>query len=106
MPSNGEFTQLTDYLGGEGIAGGPMKEAGFDHWQSPNVGATNSSGFTGLAGGYRWNNAFNYSGENGYFYGYWWSSDSWSHTLFAYDDDCINDSSNPEAGYSARCVQD
>ena len=102
VPSNGEFTQLTDYLGGEGIAGGPMKEAGFDHWQSPNVGATNSSGFTGLAGGYRWNNAFNYS----YFYGYWWSSDSWSHTLFAYDDDCINDSSNPEAGYSARCVQD
>ncbi len=51
IPSDEEFTQLTDFLGGEGVAGGKMKEAGYDHWNSPNTGATNSSGWTGLPGG-------------------------------------------------------
>ena len=37
IPSDEEFTQLTDFLGGEGVAGGKMKEAGYDHW-IPNEG--------------------------------------------------------------------
>ena len=32
IPSDEEFTELTDFLGGEGVAGGKMKEAGYDHW--------------------------------------------------------------------------
>ena len=78
VPSDDEFTQLTDYLGGENGAGGKMKEAGFDHWNSPNTGATNSSGWTGLPGGQRWD------GGGGFFWtagdeGCWWSSsaDPW-----------------------------
>jgi hypothetical protein len=47
-----------------------MKDAGTAHW-NPNVGATNSSGFTGLPGGYRDFIGPFYS--VGY-YGYWWSS--------------------------------
>ncbi len=50
--------------------GGKMKEAGTTHWLSPNTGATNSSGFTGLPGGYRSNGSFYYLGV----IGYWWSS--------------------------------
>jgi len=53
VPSISEWTQLIDYLGGESIAGGPLKEAGNSHWNYSNVGATNSSGFTGLPHGYR-----------------------------------------------------
>ena len=53
VPSDAEYTVLTDYLGGESVAGGKMKEAGLDHWNSPNTGATNESGFTGLPAGYR-----------------------------------------------------
>ena len=62
IPSDAEFTQLTDFLGGEGVAGGKMKEAGYDHWNSPNTGATNSSGFTGLPGGYRDTGGFSWNG--------------------------------------------
>jgi uncharacterized protein (TIGR02145 family) len=51
VPTDQEWTILENYLGGSGIAGGKMKEAGTEHWQSPNFGATNSSGFTGLPGG-------------------------------------------------------
>ena len=32
-----------------------MKESGFAHWQAPNAGATNNSGFTGVPGGLRVN---------------------------------------------------
>lgn len=52
-PSYEEWRVITDYLGGEMNAGGAMKEVGFDHWIQPNVGATNSSGFTGLPSGAR-----------------------------------------------------
>src|SRR5690606_33259564 len=53
IPSDSEWTILTDYLGGFEVAGGKMKETGTTHWANPNIGADNSSGFTGLPGGYR-----------------------------------------------------
>ncbi|MGB4413949.1 MAG: FISUMP domain-containing protein [Paludibacter sp.] len=52
-PSLDEWRILADYLGGEEVAGGKMKEAGYTHWTEMNVGATNSSGFCGLPGGAR-----------------------------------------------------
>lgn len=51
IPSAAEWNVLTNYLGGQPVAGGKMKQTGFRYWQSPNFGATNSSQFTGLAGG-------------------------------------------------------
>ena len=52
-PSDAEWTTLTDYLGGESVAGGKMKETDTANWLSPNHNATNSSVFSGLPGGYR-----------------------------------------------------
>jgi uncharacterized protein (TIGR02145 family) len=71
VPSDNEWTILTDYLGGESVAGGKMKSVGTAYWNSPNTGATNESGFTGLPGGYRSNGGqfFDVGGR-----GYWWSS--------------------------------
>ena len=51
IPTDQEWTILETYLGGPTVAGGEMKEAGTEHWLSPNTGATNSSGFTGLPAG-------------------------------------------------------
>ena len=53
IPSDSEWAVLVDYLGGTQKAGCKMKECGVEHWQSPNSGATNESGFTALPGGYR-----------------------------------------------------
>lgn len=53
IPSFPEYQTLRDCLAGKSVAGGKMKEVGTVHWTSPNAGATNSSGFTALPGGYR-----------------------------------------------------
>ena len=70
VPTDDDWNTLANYLGGWEIAGGKMKEAGFTHWVSPNTGATNESGFTGLPGGFRashqngWN--FDFGGLTSY----------------------------------------
>ena len=51
VPDNEEWLTLFYYLGDGKIAEGSLKEAGTSHWISPNVDATNSSGFTALPGG-------------------------------------------------------
>ncbi|MCD4728957.1 MAG: hypothetical protein K8R74_00020, partial [Bacteroidales bacterium] len=51
LPTNNDWNTLTDYLGGLDIAGAKLKEIGTEHWQAPNTGATNESGFTALPGG-------------------------------------------------------
>jgi uncharacterized protein (TIGR02145 family) len=52
IPTYEEINTLTAYLGGYSTAGGTMKETGTTHWNSPNTGATNSSGFTSVGAGY------------------------------------------------------
>ena len=53
IPSDSEWTALTDFLGGLSVAGGKMKSTGTTYWNSPNTGATNESGFSVLPGGIR-----------------------------------------------------
>ena len=109
LPDDGAWTLLTDYLGGESVAGGKMKEAGTTHWVSPNTGATNSSGFTALPGGWSYlDGYFDKLGLNAYF----WSSTEQSSSsawrrMLHHNYDYINRyGSNKESGFSVRCIKD
>ena len=89
-------------------AGGNLKETGISHWYSPNSGATNSSGFTGLPGGYRYTTgSFNFLTNNAYF---WSSSENGSNAwgrYLRYDNAQVRRSNSNQAyGMSVRCVMD
>jgi uncharacterized protein (TIGR02145 family) len=71
VPTDEEWTLLTDFCGGESIAGSKLKETGISHWISMNEDATNETGFTALPGGYRGNYGAFISNR---YEGNWWSS--------------------------------
>jgi len=72
VPDDDEWTALTDFLGGASTAAGKLKETGTAHWNPPNTGATNETGFTALPGGFRGTAAlFVQMGDQGN----WWSAD-------------------------------
>lgn len=110
VPSDTEWTTLTTYLGGIGVAGGKMKSVGTSFWNSPNTGATNESGFSVLPGGYR-------NSGGGFFiirdYAFFWSApenngnDAWIRYLYYNDDDVGRDdfSAFKSVGASVRCLK-
>jgi uncharacterized protein (TIGR02145 family) len=114
VPTDGEWTQLTDCLGGQVVAGGKMKttgtiQAGTGLWQEPNTSATNESGFTGLPAGLR----YNYGTFDGIgYYGPWWSSsefntaNAWFSTLLFGIGGATRGDDSKDYGYSVRCVRD
>jgi uncharacterized protein (TIGR02145 family) len=110
IPTDAEWTILTTFLGGESVAGGKMKETGLTHWLSPNTGATNSSGFTALPGGYR-HGAPYYSYDVLSEAGDFWSSTQW-YTLAWYryvywlGESVTRSSPNKIISLSVRCLQD
>ena len=108
-PTDGEWTTLTDYLGGESVAGGKMKSTGLQYWISPNTDATNESGFSGLPGGSRYSSGqFSNIGFNGI----WWSSSenaiayAWDRSLNYDDANAIRFPPNKTNGSFVRCLRD
>ncbi len=106
VPALTEWLDLVNYLGGKEIAGGKMKEPGFEHWLTPNEGATNESGFTALAGGRR-DCEFLYMG----FEGQWWSSsqsDQYNARCFTIlygSSKGLEDNGMKQTGEYVRCVK-
>jgi uncharacterized protein (TIGR02145 family) len=109
IPSDAEWTILENCLGGSSVCGGAMKETGLAHWMDPNQNATNSSGFTGLPGGFR-----DFDGPSVFIvnYGGWWSStqsdaaDAWIRRLGSATGSIFIDSYNKRNGFSVRCLRD
>lgn len=112
VPTNSEFIVLRDYLGGESIAGGKLKEVGNLHWLMSNSRATNETGFTAIPGGSRFklNGNFVEFSDLGlacYFQTFpeFSPSEYWYIGLYWYDGNFYIDHSSPKTdGLSVRCI--
>ena len=110
LPTDSEWTTLTNYLGGTSVAGGKMKEIGTTHWNAPNTGATNSSGFTALPSGSRGSNSGSFLSIGNY--GGWWSgtepssSRAYSCNLSYHNASARHPSNNKSYGFCVRCIRD
>jgi uncharacterized protein (TIGR02145 family) len=123
VPTDGEWNVLVKYLdpnadtvcGGcsqSSIAGGSLKSTAMQPtpggWASPNTGATNSSGFTALPGGFRFFiGDFNHISSHGF----WWSSSVLSGSgsgryLDTNNGDTNNGDITRTLGLSVRCLKD
>lgn len=120
VPSDEELKQLELYLGmsqaeadSDGARGtdegGKLKETGTTHWDSPNEGATNESGFTAVPGGYRLSTGYCFGMGGG---AYFWSSteldsfNAWDRSLIYLDSQVSRESFSKRFGFSVRCVRD
>lgn len=109
IPEVQELKDLREFLGDSLKAGGKLKEAGTDHWLSPNKGADNSSGFTALPAGFRYfegtySSVLNYTSI--------WSvtkvanDELWYAGLYYADAALILGHRNKKHGFSVRCLKD
>jgi len=111
LPSDEEWKELINHLGGGIGAGGKMKEGtpGL-YWSRPNTGATNESGFTALPAGFDtgvgelsftgkylrlWSSTTAYSGFRGYYYSIQWN-----------DANVYRGDSKLSSCKSVRCIKD
>lgn len=110
VPTDADWTSLTDFLGGLAVAGGKLKETGTENWSAPNTGATNDFGFTALPGG-------SFDGGDGIFhdfkkFGTWWSSTTtgpdWAYTrqLGFMETTVKRTTFIRKTGLSVRCIKD
>ncbi len=121
VPSDAEWNKLVKFIDPSGdticqvcsqsaTAGGAMKDASTNYWSPPNTGATNSSGFAGLPGGYRYYEG-TFFGSGGYD-GAWWGSTeansdiAWYHSLTYNFADKHRFGIYKTAGLSVRVVKD
>jgi uncharacterized protein (TIGR02145 family) len=110
VPSDGEWMTLELALG---MSTSDVNSTG---WRGTDQGAqmktsswggTNSSGFSALPGGIRWNAGFDFEGSSGY----WWTSSAnvnspWSRRLRYGNTDIGRNIAGPLLGSSVRCVLD
>ena len=109
VPKDSDWFILTDYLGGVN-AGGKIKASGLKYWNSPNKGATNSSGFTALPSGRR-----NYDGSysNIKYHSFFWTSNvgvinttAWNRNFYHDLSDVNRVDSDMNYGFSVRCIKE
>ena len=108
VPSEAEGETLQDFLGGQMVAGGKMKETGFTYWEDPNTGATNESGFSARGSG-------NMSQNGDYFhlmgaFKMWTSTESGTQSrrlaIFSYSAQAAFGPKPRTMGFSVRCIKD
>jgi uncharacterized protein (TIGR02145 family) len=111
VPSEGEWRDLIDYLGGANDAGNKIRSTGTTYWNSPDPGTNNSSGFSALPGGYR-----NYDTDPRFFaintFASFWSTTQYPSSpndaanFFVSDTGIGINYPDKKRGYSIRCIRD
>jgi uncharacterized protein (TIGR02145 family) len=108
VPSDTEWAELIEFLGGANNADEKLKEADFEHWNPMGFDADNSSGFTGLPGGRRTSNgAFSSIVDQGF----WWSTSeatsvsTWGRSLGYNFIGVVRSDYNKKNGNSVRCLK-
>jgi uncharacterized protein (TIGR02145 family) len=110
VPTDTDFVELVDFLGGSNVAGSKLKELGTSHWTAPNADATNESGFTAIPTGGR-----NQLGDFFPFFGYnasFWSAEpydttkSWYLTLSYNSAGTILSTRQKVMGHAVRCIKE
>jgi uncharacterized protein (TIGR02145 family) len=108
VPSDDEWTDYSDLLGGNGVAGGKMKIQDTLFWKAPNLGATNESLFSGLPAGCRYDGGNFANIEK---YAYWWTSTQldnqfgWFRSANYLSDNLVKNYVKKQSGYSIRCLK-
>jgi uncharacterized protein (TIGR02145 family) len=110
VPDDGEWDEMINFLGGDNVAGGKLKEAYFSHWRSPNSEASDITHFRALPGGERLNGPyvlFDNLGSSGS----WWATESIedlaSERSMHYNNSRVQKSYRPKkSGLSVRCISD
>lgn len=122
VPSVEEFTTLVNYLGGQNVAGGKLKEKGYTNWARANdisgpdpengtSNATNESGFTSLPSGYRYVGIDDFA-DLGFYTDYWTVTQEDNSTAsileLGYNGDDVSFYSHAwkAEGHSVRCIKD
>ncbi len=108
VPSDQEWTILTDHLGGVEKASSKLKSK--SGWFEEGHDGNNSSGFSALPGGNRYHGlgTFNLLGH----WGYWWSSsefninDAWYRGMDCSNSVVLRYLDYKEDGFSVRCLKD
>jgi len=108
IPNDGDWTILTNFLGGLDYAGRKLKEIGTIHWSSSNEMVTDEAGFTALPGGWHhWNGTFVSLDSTGV----WHSSteyntnNGWIRAIYYHKDYVQRSYSGKKAGFSVRCLK-
>ena len=109
LPSNAEWTTLTDFVGGSSTAGTKLKAtSGWNDYNGSGNG-TDEFGFSALPGGYGYSGGyFNYAGN----YGYWWSASennsnsAYYRNVYYSIEDVYYYGNDKSRLYSVRCLQD
>lgn len=109
LPSDAEWTKLTDFLGGRDVAGGKIKLTDTTLWKAPNDGATNESRFSALPAGFRQGNG---TFADLYSSAYWWSStdnggpNAWFRNVYYANPQVYRIDFFKNAGFCVRCIKD
>ena len=101
VPTAAEWKEMVDFLGGENVAGGKLKDKDNATYWKNNIGATNETGFTAQGSGYMSNGIASFF----QLMGMYWTSDMKVYEVENASTRVKTEAGNAQNGYSIRCIK-